>query len=1057
VTAVYSDPVVVRWDGPERPELRARVERAVAAGVSRAIAASGQAASAGTATRPEAGAPAATAAAGPDPEGGLLVVPSYDAGGAPVGIPVRPPAGHTVAHGDRIVPEAFASLPVLRISVSSYVTTGGSSHVLTPSFARALGWGRVLYGGLGFVILERKGSRGPDRFATVPLAEPFRAASLGRGGPQVLDDPDAPAGLQDYRHGELFPLAGYWVVMLTATDGDMIFGVKWGTPWRPGAVVREYRRTPAGELVDPADAAREATAMLTAGPEPDREATLRAGIVDMDRTVFAFIAWRERAGYLATLAGVTWPSAREQKAMIELVAAARSRTELEAMFAILRQRGAFDRLFAKLDGSVVELLLILGDWRPPGPVSVGYVIALFTELGLAPGIRVGKGGEVELLRQARNLLDGLALWVRSTVSGIRELFDHTATELAEGVAHLVEFAMLFQRATSMPPDLLALATLAQLAVEAGKTIRKAMAGLAYAEELGSPAGQRGGAQVTIDLLDRLRTALAVEILTWFVGIGEVKEVLAAANVPGRLADLVKLLGSLGRLGKAAEVLEEATKLERLLAVLVRLAGLRDATAAARALRLLPTGHLTELVRLAELLDVPAGGTARALRAAAKGKGVMKEVQELADALSLARRIERRAAAAGGVTAEMTDALRRLLETGWDRRRLGRLLDAVPEGQLQAWSRALGALNPAHLERLGAQGLERLAYSPRSLAFVAEAGGDAYVTALSRFRGDTRAVESLVQGLELRKAELGDPIRYQELLDRIAAGEVGAFEEIAARISAAAEAALGRLRSGGRSQLLAELEEFEEAARRATREGRAADAARQLAARDRLAARLGELGDKELDGLEHIARIGEERGLVNWDAALDLAPADRAELLTLVDDVAGSLPLGKLTGIEDVLRNLLERNVSKAGQLELAVQGSWGQLYAARTLVRDLGATALEFEAARPGRVVDIIADLPGKGRVSAEVKTNLGEAASMVEHQVINDLVTHAPTDYGDMLYLYHPSVAGQLPELGQKMLALFDQPELPALLKAAGTDPVKAKAALEAWLAGGGLRTYAL
>jgi len=513
---------------------------------------------------------------------------------------------------------------------------------------------------------------------------------------------------------------------------------------------------------------------------------------------------------------------------------------------------------------------------------------------------------------------------------------------------------------------------------------------------------------------------------------------------------------LQRAGGTVQPTTPSRPLDRFFSGLVRLAGLKDEAAAANALRLLPPEQVSELMRLADLVDVPQGSTQKLFRAAARDKGVLQQVDRLADWLSIARRVERNAAAAGGVTEHTGAALRRLLETGWGRKQLAGLVDAVPTGQLADWSLALTKLRPEQIQRLGAQGLESLAYSPRALRFVAEGGADAYVSVSDRAHGNARAIDSLLQGLELRKAELGDPAEYQRLLGRVTAGDPGAFEQLGQRISKAAGATLDRLRQG-RRQLQEELEESEELIQRLRREGRATEAAQRVAERDRLAARIGELGDKELNGLEQLARLGEKTNGVNWESALDLPPADRAELLTLFGEVAGRLPHGNLTGIEDVMRNLLERGVGKTGQFEFAVQGSWGQLYAARTLISEFGATALEFEAPRLSRVMDIVATLPGRGRVSVEVKTNLGAEASFVERQVLSDLATHASTGYDDLLYLYHPGVADQLPEVGQRMLQQFDQPALQQLLKAGGIDAAKAKAAFEAWLKAGNLRAYRL
>jgi hypothetical protein len=91
------------------------------------------------------------------------------------------------------------------------------------------------------------------------------------------------------------------------------------------------------------------------------------------------------------------------------------------------------------------------------------------------------------------------------------------------------------------------------------------------------------------------------------------------------------------------------------------------------------------------------------------------------------------------------------------------------------------------------------------------------------------------------------------------------------------------------------------------------------------------------------------------------------------------------------------------------------------------------------------------------VKTNLAGEASFIERQVLNDLAEHARTGYSDLIYLYNPASADQLPAIGQRMLQLFDHPELQRLLKVPGIDPSTAKAAFEGWLRAGNLRTYQL
>ncbi|MEV8630884.1 hypothetical protein AB0395_04435 [Streptosporangium sp. NPDC051023] len=1048
-------PVLVSWVGESDEPTRRAVQAAVAAGVRRALAGRGMTQPTVPAPSPERDGPW-----GADDEGRWWTMPGYDGGGAPVAVPIRPAPGtaggvERLPSGDVLIRDRFPALPVIRLAVDEWVRTGTEPYVTSAALARAMQWGTYLYGAQGFTVLERRGQHPDDRFVMVPLADRLLIRQFGRTAPLPTGaEVETTPGLQVTERGKVLELTDYRIVVTVTGDGRYILDLDRGAHWTPAAVQREFARTPAGLRVDPAVAARVATAWLTAagsGAEPgtlDENAMLQH-IVTMDRDVFAWMPWEQRAGYLVVLSGLRWPDDRQKRAMIELLASARSSTELEAMAALLREKDAYRRLFTTLDGSVVELLLLLGRTRPRSAMSPAYVTALFRELRLLPEDG-GPPTEPDPVRRLRNAANGLSLWLRSTVDGIKDLFTHSPADLFEGIGHLVEFALLVDRATGLPPDPKAVRTLEVICEQAGAAIRTAMAGLEYAEHLGAPHGSPGGgARIAGDLADVLRTALAVEILSWFIGIGEIKEALGAVELTERLAALLRVLSSLRRLGRAGEVAEELGKLDRFVAALTGLAQLKDTTAAAQALRLLPQHHLAEVVRLAELLDVPAGTKGAALRTLARTRNVLPEVDRLADALSLARRFERRARSAGGVTEDMTAALARLLETRLERRALANMVDGVPSARLEEWSRAVSRMRSEHIERLGTDQVKALAYWPRALTFITEAGGDVYVAMLRRSGGDTRTVDGLLHAVELRRGELPDPAVYQRLLDRLATGETAAFDELAGRLSRAAEATRGRLGAGGRRRILAELTQYEELAAEARKQGQAARAAELLAEGERFAAQVGDLTDRELSGLEEVARLAENIGF-DWVDALELPRTDRTHLLTLVDDIVGRLPGNRVAGMEEVLLGVLG-----PGGGRRPFQGSWGELYAARTLVEDLGATALEFQKPLPGRVVDIVADLPGRGRVSVEVKTNITGKARLVQEQAVKDLVTHAPTGYADLLYLYHPSRAAELPELGRDMLRLFDTPELTQALTSAGRDPAAARAAFKAWLDAGNPRVY--
>jgi hypothetical protein len=209
---------------------------------------------------------------------------------------------------------------------------------------------------------------------------------------------------------------------------------------------------------------------------------------------------------------------------------------------------------------------------------------------------------------------------------------------------------------------------------------------------------------------------------------------------------------------------------------------------------------------------------------------------------------------------------------------------------------------------------------------------------------------------------------------------------------------------------------------------------------RFVADLVGLTDRELAGLEQFVRWEPHEVLLNDILGL----ADREDFLGLMADVGPHTQ----SGLDNVLRSIFGLEVKGAAR-QTKVQGSLGQLYAGRTLLgQPHNARGLRFEWAAVRREYDIVADVAG-GQLHAEVKTNLPNLegkvrASKDAEQMAKDLVNHAGTGYTDLLYLYHPNVAGDLPGVRVRMLRLFDEPGLQSALRARGIDPNAARRAFE-------------
>src|SRR5205823_1667914 len=138
-------------------------------------------------------------------------------------------------------------------------------------------------------------------------------------------------------------------------------------------------------------------------------------------------------------------------------------------------------------------------------------------------------------------------WAVGSAEAIWFLFSKPDQVLA-GLAHLGELAVLLARANA--GDARAWAQVATLVSHAAVAIHKALRGLRYADRLGASGRRRDvDASIAGDIVDRLKYALVAEILSWFVGIGEITAALRAAGVPEWVAGISRTLGRFGRLGR----------------------------------------------------------------------------------------------------------------------------------------------------------------------------------------------------------------------------------------------------------------------------------------------------------------------------------------------------------------------------------------------------------------------------------------------------------------------------------------------------------------------------
>jgi hypothetical protein len=1021
------------------PVHRARLEAVVAAAVRDALATLPD----GVGTFADAARKPAETAAAPLAEPGTYLIPSYAEEGAesPVPIdvvtfdPVEMIGGERgailTAFEDRVVREPLDVRLAFRAPGNRYVYAGGAPYVEAGHPARAMEWGRYLFGGSGFVVWSRADREG-TRFVVAGI-EPGSLEAAGRLERAGSRPVGGGLALRPPLPGELFlpgeggparndPLRA--IALVTADDLAIVRGA--GGPARvPGAGVERPVAIVEEAVVDPLEAQYVAAALTHPMRSGSFDPRLVELVVDWDRAIFAVLPWERRAALLQLL--IRSEHSRRREAIIEIVRGTEVRSELDAVFAAIRGGGVYPLLFETLDGQVFALLQELGRRAPQrAGVDWEYLAGLFLELGLP----------LDPERSVGRALAGARMWITGTIEGFAFLFTRP-DQVVAGVAQLGR--LLWTLDLAAHGDRESQAAIDRMVSSAAQAIADAIAGMHDAESLGVSATVRfKGAAISGDILERLRWAVVLEIASWFVGVGEIKTLLRASGISEALANLLARLARLGRLAKVAEAAEAAARVERILVALARAADVAGEPAAlARLAEALPEGELAKLAKLAESVELPDGATAAALMDLIKGDAELtRAAGELRDALALMQRVEAKAAQVGGLTSTMTAGLERLLEAlPASRRALLDVIDSLPATGLEPFLRAMRTAKPGHLVEWGTEGLRALATRPRALAALEQTGSDVLQALLKREGGSWQKVDGLIGGLERKRLELADPANYQRFLDRLVNGDAAAHAELTAAASAQRRAeravsGLDRLAKGGRTQLLEDLAEF------------------PATTREALAAIVDGLTEKELDGLERYARLGQQgKGRLDWTTdLLGLAPADRRQFLELLADVAAKVPESANEGLESVVRAIYNRTVRTAGQTEFAVQGSLGELYAARTLIDDYKATRLAFQQLEPHRTVDIVADLPGV-TAKVEVKTNLAGEASFVEREVLQDLVNHASTGYDDLIYLYHWSVKGELPGIGQRMLGLFDTAELQSRFAARGLDIAKARKAFEAWL----------
>ncbi|GKQ37928.1 AHH domain-containing protein [Streptomyces sp. A012304] len=499
---------------------------------------------------------------------------------------------------------------------------------------------------------------------------------------------------------------------------------------------------------------------------------------------FDLVDWPTKSRYVQVLIEA-WTMAEHERAVVDIMKSLRSVVELQAVRERLAEAHVAEKFFDDIGDTLWDLLITVGGrFGGKGPLTVDSVTRLFREaFALPPEVReaIRRDGPTAVAGQvARSLwlevetaIGAVVNLLYGMVEGLALVLTRPA-QVVEGLSELARLVVLFELAGyGYAP---AQAECALLVKQIGP---KLVAGLRGAALL--HVGERAFAKV--------RSAVVVEVASWFVGIGEIKAAAEAAGIAEKLAVVARFLSLIGKVARTAEGELIARRLVRVArAMRAGSAILREVRADEEILRLLsalPAEDERRLGLLLQRVDVAEGTTLAELAAHPELGPAFRA------SLRKAEILQTLAAKSGGLGEELVQAFRRLAgPEGIGERELAALADVLKPGD---GSLLLATLEHIGYDRIGpgaevgAQFLTVLAAETLRMDAVREVGRSVVALAFERAAGDTAALDRTLRELARLQAEArrqGRTAALAELLEALERGDPLAWRLVAGAESAA---------------------------------------------------------------------------------------------------------------------------------------------------------------------------------------------------------------------------------------------------------------------------------
>ena len=476
-------------------------------------------------------------------------------------------------------------------------------------------------------------------------------------------------------------------------------------------------------------------------------------IADLDATAFSQMPANHRAYYAKVLAKAFTTQPRE-RAIVEIFKSAESQQALTDMINLLAPTDRA-KLFSDLDYELWSLFIAVGERFPPANTDLtlddilNLVFALWPQLEQVFKRPPGAPPTLSL-----NVLDEMyeqasvaIRFVASTFEGIFQLITEPE-KLVEGVWQLMKLIVISELARPPISDPQARAYMDALYDMLGKKIRAAYRG----------AIALGAVQAT---MVRVKWTIALEVASWFVGVGEIRAGLTAFKATREsveaFAAVARPAAVAAKAVDAANATKVGTKLEQTVALLNAKIKFGTDTDLMRALGYIPDDDVAKIAKATENLDLDPITKFDDLP-----KALRDDLLRVQKRLDAAKRVED---VVGPLSDNGRKAFKKLAQHQAFAKekkgtRFARFLERIvkdPEGNMsaadwEAFAAAVDKLPPSAFEISPDGGslafLERLSRQPDACALIARPNGyAAFATLWERAEGRFDSLNALLRRME----------------------------------------------------------------------------------------------------------------------------------------------------------------------------------------------------------------------------------------------------------------------------------------------------------------------